>query len=474
MSYEIRADYRQQFLLPPSIEDWVGPHHPARFIREVVDALDLVALGFPVRMGIDGRPNYAADLLVKAWLYGYLHALRSSRKLERAGREQMGLIWLTGAHAPDHNTLWRFWRDYRGPLRQLLKALSRLAMRSGLIELVVHAVDGTKVVAQASKQGVLSRARLERELGLLDAAIEEVIAEVDHREAEDQGACGYQLPEQWKAAVPRREQLRELLAEVERTERGQIHPLEPAARLMATRSAGTTLTHNAQAVVDRHQGLIVASDVLEENTDNHALGPMLDAVEANLDAVAAQTVADAGYYSGAELARAQAAGRAVLVHEQNATANRGEDPVYHHSQFTYDAARDEWICPRGDVLRFEREKVERARDEVTRLYRCTVFRTCPVRTACSRDPRGRSLHRSRHQDALLAQRAKQRAPGMKELLKQRAVIVEPVFGIIKEVMGFRRFTCAGAENIKTQWALVCVGYNLLKLFTHWCAGTFVL
>jgi transposase len=474
MSYEIRADYRQQLLLPPSVEDWVGPDHPARFIREVVDALDLVALGFAQRVSFDGRPNYAADLLVKVWLYGYMNAIRSSRKVERACREHMGLIWLTGNQAPDHNTLWRFWRDYRAPLRQLLKALSRLAMRSGLIELVLHAVDGTKVVAQAARAGLLSRERLEKDLALLDAAIEEVIAEVDRGEAGAAWSSGYRLPEQWQEAVQRREQLRELLTEVERDERGQIHPLEPAARLMPTRSAGTTLTHNAQVVVDSHRGLIVASDVLEESTDNHALVHMLEEVHANLEAVAQQTVADAGYYSGEELARAQAQQFEVLVHEQNAHAKRGEHPDYHHRRFTYDAARDCWVCPRGEALRFEREKWEVARDQVTRLYRCSVFRTCPVRAQCSSDPRGRSVRGSAHQAAMAAQHTKQQVPGMKERLAQRARIVEQPFGIIKEVMGFRRFPCAGRENIRTHWALVCVGFNLLKLFGHWCAGTLAL
>src|SRR5262245_29548753 len=211
MSYEKRADYRQQWLLPPAIEDWVGPDHPARFIREVVDALDLVALGFPQRVSFDGRPNYAADLLVKVWLYGYMNAIRSSRKLERAAREHMGVIWLTGNQAPDHNTLWRFWRDHRAPLRQVLKALSRMALRSGLIELVLHAVDGTKVVAQAAKAGVLTRERLEKDLAVLDTAIEEVMAEVDGNEARAGAGGGYRLPAQWQEAVQRREQWREVL-----------------------------------------------------------------------------------------------------------------------------------------------------------------------------------------------------------------------------------------------------------------------
>jgi transposase len=105
MAQPIAPDYAQQFLFPPALEDWVPADHPAHFLREFVDQLDLPALGFVIPSGAEGRAPYATSLLLKIWLYGYFHRLRSRRKLEAACREQLALLWLTGLISPDHNSL---------------------------------------------------------------------------------------------------------------------------------------------------------------------------------------------------------------------------------------------------------------------------------------------------------------------------------------------------------------------------------
>src|SRR5258708_36474152 len=108
MSREITVNFDEVVLLPHVFEEWVGPEHIARFVREFVLQLDLEALGFKAHDKKTGRFGYCSALLLRAWIYGFLTRQRSTRKLERACSNDMGAIWLTGNEQPDHSTLWNF------------------------------------------------------------------------------------------------------------------------------------------------------------------------------------------------------------------------------------------------------------------------------------------------------------------------------------------------------------------------------
>ena len=474
MSYEIRADYSRSWLFPPHLEDWVSADHPARFLREFVDALDVKALGFYSRTSEDGRPNFASDLLLKVWLFGYVNGIRSLRKLERACRENVGLLWLTGLNDPDHNTLWRFWRDNRKALRGVFKLVVRTAVEAKLVGVVLHAIDGTKIIAQGAKDRVRKREELQLELAEIEQAVDEVIAEIEATGAEDQDGEGYRLPPEWRQTMLRREQLRELVAECEINDRKTIHEWEPPARFMKTRREGTALAYNAQSVVDADSKLIVAEEVIVEGTDNHVLVEMIEQVKDNVGQVAEETIADAGYYSGEQLQKAEQRGYGVLVNEHRDAAPSEDTSknAYDSTGFSYDQQRDCGVCPRGKDLPFEGMKSRGLAEgaEQMRRYRCKQFKDCPVRWQCSQDPKGRTVSIGRFHGPIIRQRQKSQAGDKHRLLRKRKGIAEPPFGIIKEIMQFRRFTVAGLEQVGLQWSLICSAFNLRKLYPHWRAG----
>jgi transposase len=468
MNHEIRANYDQIDLLPECLEDWVPGDHPARFIREFVDALDLRELGFGERQSEEGRPSYAADLLLKVWLYGYLARIRSTRELERACREHLSLLWLTGRHAPDHNTLWRFWGENRAALREVFRAGVKVAAAQGLVGMICHAVDGTKIRAASSRRTVEHRKELEKLLGRVEASMAEMEAGVERAEQEEAGE--YRLPEGLQEAGKLRQAIRESLGKMQEAKRAHLHPREPEARLMPCEGRKDP-AYNAQAVVDAQAGIIVAETTVNAESDNALLVPMLEEVQANLGEVAKETGADGGYSSAKQLGEAEARGYEVLVAPGVETGGpkRG---AYDSTKFEYQRVQDEVICPQGKSLKFEGMKKKEGQRSAVRSYRCQHYQQCSARELCSRRGDGRRIEVSPQRAAVTRQREKRRDPTQQALLRRRQAIVEPVFASIKQAMGFRRWTVRGLENVRTQWALLCAAFNLKKMYKHWAAGQF--
>jgi len=470
MSNVIEADYQQQWLFPPSLEDLVPAGHPARLVREFVDALDLEKLEFNTEVADTGRPAYAVSLQIKVILYGYMNRVRSTRGWERACLNDIGMLWLTGMNYPDHTTLWRCWNDNREALRKLFRQLLQIATAANLVGMVLHAIDGTKIWSSASEQRGWHRRNLEEKLKRLDQAIDEIMKQTE-QSASDANSGGHQLPEPLQQREQLREMVRKQLSDLNAADRDHLNPQDPDARVM--KSGGRKqFAYNAQAVVDEQSKLIVAADVVTDESDNYQLTPMLDEVKINLGEVAQLTVADAGYLVTTELAKAEEKGYPALVNLQEPLQDAANQP-YHASRFVYDAANDQCICPRGEALRFDHSKVRhKVQPYTVRVYRCQSYETCPVRWQCSSSLNGRTVQIHPHHDALVRQREKHRDEQMRAALKKRSSTVEPVFGWVKEGMGFRRWTFRGLEKVQTQWLVLCTAMNLRRLYQSWSQGDF--
>jgi transposase len=465
--HTIRPDYEQLLLLPPCVEDWVGGDHPARFLRDFVECLDLGRLGFLEPELVEGRPPYATDVLLKVWLYGYMHKLRSSRSLERACREQMGLIWLTGNHAPDHNTLWRFWTAHRSALRGVFRQVVQVAHKAGWVDLVLHAVDGTKIKASVCQKGGWRKVDLEKLLAQLDAAVDEVMSEVEQAESREGGS--YRLPAELEDIERRRAKIRSALAELAAAGRKQLHPTDRDARLMKG-SEGFSYQYNAQAVVDQRGGLIVASEVSSQEADNALLAPMLEQVEEHLGGAADETLADAGYYSPNQLAQAETRGTGVLVNLPDWEARAQRRGGVSSERFEYDEQKDVMVCPQGETLRFKQTRWNSHHKYRVRVYQCLRQGAC----LCRRGKGPRQIYRGEYHDAVARQRLKQQTPEKKALLNLRTAFAERPFALIKEHMGFRKFSVRGLDAVRTQWSLVCTAFNLRALYGRWLAGALTL
>jgi transposase len=467
MSREIQPDYETQYLFPRSLEEWVGPEHPARFVREFVDALDVEALGLSEAQqrkheDTTGRPHYGVTLLLKVWLYGYMNRIRSSRALERACRDTLPFVWLAGTHVPDHNTLWRFWKRYRETVRQVFLQSVQVAMQEQLVGMVLHAVDGTKIRSASSKRSAWHAADLKK----LQAQVEQQIRELEEQIAaagEESDGADDALPQILQNRQELRSRIQKALKGLEEAGLERMHPLDPESRMMVNHGR-TEFAYNAQAVVDEKSGVIVAADVTTDENDENQLEPMLEQVQQNTGTFAATTVADSGYHTEPSLGAAARLGADVLVAMPVKMRQAGP---YHKMRFTYDPESDSVVCPEGQRLPRTGTTKNKAKAHPLKTYRCRVGKSCPVASLCTGDRKGRLIEISPYHQEVVRNR---KHPDARALLKKRHRIAERPFAEIKETLGMRRWLVRGLEAVQGQWHMMCAAMNLRRMIAAAAPG----
>jgi hypothetical protein len=263
------------------------------------------------------------------------------------------------------------------------------------------------------------------------------------------------------------ERVRQAKADLEPGKRSNLTDAE--ARLMKSRS-GYLAGYNAQAVVSALEEavagttgrLITAADVTDDPDDHSQLVPMIAQAAEATGAPATVTEADAGYHSGPNLAAL--AEQRIVMPEASA---RAQEQPYHKDRFTYDAEQDTYTCPDGQVL-----TLRTTRQDESREYRGkgTVCRACPAFGVCTTNQRqGRTLEVGPHEAVIQAHRTWMATEEAQELYRQRKELVEPVFGLLKEGQGARRFLLRGLAQVQAEWRLLAATFNLKTLARVWQA-----
>jgi transposase len=444
----------QLLLLPPALQDWLPEDHLAWFLSDVVDhALDLSPILAAYETG-DGRgqPPYHPALMVKLLLYAYCTGKPSSRKLERATYEEIPYRVLAANQHPDHDSLAAFRQQHLQALAGLFTQVLALCQQAGLVKLGHVALDGTKVLANASKHKAMSYGRMAEAEQKLEQEVAALLAQAQQVDAAEEaqygrGRRGDELPAELARRESRLTKIRAAKAALEaeaqaqaaeaaaaaqakraererraertgRTPKGrppripdptqatpkpkaQRNFTDPESRIMqdgATKSF--VQAYNAQTAVDGHAQVIVAATVTQEANDKQQLVPRLTEVVGNCGAAPAVASADSGYFSEAAVTDAALAAvdLYVAVERQKHGAAPARDPVP---------------------------------DDGT---------------------------------AIGAMRAKLQTAAGHAVYALRKAIVEPVLGQIKEGRGFRRFSVRGLGKVQAEWLLICLTHNLLKLF----------
>jgi len=450
----------QLLLLPEAVDDYVDADNPVRFIDAFVDGFDLAAVGFArVTAKATGRPGYAAGDLLKLYIYGYLNRVRSSRRLEREAHRNIEVICLLRSLRPDFKTIADFRRDNRDAFKSVFRQFVLLCRRLGLYGRELLAVDGTRIKAVNNKDRNFTRSSLRAFIRAADARLDDYLVRLDASDVEDGaptgGARTKNLAEKIEVLRKKRGRYEAMLAHLDRTGENQISLTDPDSRAMAAHTK-VAVGYNIQVAVDAKHKLIVEQDVTNQVVD---MGLLTQTAEPARDILGVETidvVADRGYFKIEDIEACEKTGCIPHVPKPQRGSSVREG-FFRKDEFRYDAGRDAYLCPAGQLLRPIRHG--RLRDLEKIDYGAPkACRVCPLRARCTNDVR--SVSRLENEDVLdrMAERLKARP----EILDRRRETVEHPFGSIKQWMNQGAFLMRGLANVRAEFSLTALVYNLRR------------
>jgi transposase len=474
-TYKTGPCREQLSLLPARVEDYVARDNPVRAIEAYVCALDLEKLGFRhAGGGIGaGQPSYDPADLLKAYLYGYLHRVRSSRRLEQEAQRNLELMWLLKGLTPGYRTIANFrrdnWAGLKAANREFVLLLRELQLLGG--ELV--AIDGTFFHGDASKASIKTKKRLAEQLVAIDRDIEEygkalasndAVEEAHSPGGEDGGKRdGGAVADKLAALMARRAKAQADLDRLKDSGETQLSTTDADARLLSKR--GHVLAgYNVQIAVDDKHKLIVASEVVNDGNDTGQLYEVAIAAKEALGVETLQAVADTGYYNGATLKECEEGGIVAYVPPPKRTGGLEEQGRLTHEAFSYDAEADAYRCPAGEFLRpMNGVKTNSGgRLEIRYVSRKSVCKACHLREQCiNQKSRMRTIYRWQHEAVIERHRGRMKEAGA--LMRQRACLVEHPFGTLKCRAGYRHFLVRGFAKVRGEWSLMALCYNLARV-----------
>jgi transposase len=482
--------YLPDVLAVVRLEDALPPEHPIHVFVDLVQGVDL--RHFVIPPGPKGEKPYHPHALFGILAWGYLHGVRSARKLARLARQEATFVYLAGGGQPNYRTLARFRRDNAKAFTAVFQETVVLALRLGLARLGHVALDGTKLKANTSKHKAMSYGRMRQREAQLKEEIARLVEQAETQDtAEDQeygaDSDGYSVTEELarrEARLAKIQAAREHLEAEQRADQGLPAGEQPViaekeqrsfadddARIMLMKRGAYDYAYNAQAVVDAESGVIVAAVLTNIAADMRHLPDLVAEVRTLRDGLGlpddhpTTVSADAGYFSG-ENADEDGAGLDLLIAagRDDPAAAATKATVYSIDRFGYDPTRGVWICPADQVLHLVPPTGRPGRvslhQYVASAEDCAA---CPLRAHCLKPDEDHRQLQAKDRRSAGAMRFKLRQPDARRRYARRKTIVEPVFGQLKEARGFTTLSLRGLARAAGEYLLACLAHNLGKL-----------
>jgi transposase len=473
------ANRSQQNLLGYSVEDFAKSDEKSHFVVETVSKLNLDELYN--RYSNQGAEAYPPDMMLALWFYAYSECQTKTRQLEKLCHYDTRYIYISCNLRPDHTTLSRFRQNNLDLLEDYFLQIILMAEEEGIVDLKHISIDGTKMQASSSVSQSVKEDQLKRKIDALRKDIKHYMqrcnwveqGSTDEVDLESLRQEKERLETLEKDLLERQRQLKERKQKLkpEHRKNHKINLVEPEARHMSTiKGPG----YNAQIAVDNESKLIIANDTTDAPNDQNQFSSMHQKVEKNIPSDTKRTyTADSGYHSldqleyieeqniDATIADPTPQNRSKRSKPTSAATILKEKRKIERKDFAYHAQEDYYECPAGEKLSYVQNK------GLSKIYRTTktACGSCQLAPFClSSKKRIKQLQRDKREP--LAEKMSRKLLSDKSRFRmiRRAASVEPVFGNIKQNLGYRRFHLRGLKKVKGEFNLMCIAHNLNILF----------
>jgi transposase len=494
----------QMMAFPPTLEELIPDGHPVRVVNQVLDKINLAPLLKKYKGG--GCSSYHPRMMLKVLIYGYLSNIYSSRKLEAATRENIYFMWLSGMEQPDHNTLNRFRSErLKGVIKRVFSEVVLMMASSGHVDLQQIYTDGTKIESSANRYTFVwgkaiktNRERISRQLEELWQYAEQVAKQ----ELADPSPTQFAAidPEEVNKTIdlidraledkPVAKKIRQKVKYAKKHWPEQLKSYQEKEAILEGRNSYSKTDHDAtfMRMKEDHMGngqlkpaynvqistsdqMIAHYGIHQNPTDTLTLKTHLETFQQELGVKPKELVADAGY--GSEDNYDYLASNQIEAYVKDNYFDKTQHKKelakgnFHPDNLHYNNDLNCYYCPMGQPMKFIGNKVETTKSGYQRrlsCYQACNCNGCPIRGACQKSKNNRIIEVSHHLIEL-RKRARELLNSEKGIAhrKKRPVDVEPVFGMIKQNRGFRRFLLKGIEKVTIEFGLVALAHNMMKL-----------
>jgi|TARA_B100001971_G_C18212116_1_gene551404 transposase len=462
MAYR-KGNREQVTFLPSSIEEYVGADNPVRAYDVFVESLDFKKLGISINPYKVGNSSYDPRIMLKLLVYAYSYGVFSSRKIEREIYHNLSFIWLVGGVKPDHKTIAEFRRNNKKAISQVLKHCARLCIKLDLIAGNTLFLDGSKFRANAGIKNSLTKERCEKVLNKVGSRIETILSEcekTDRNEQEQGSFVSMQKELQDKKKL--KSQVENILKELQVSGRKSINRTDPECVKIKGRQ-GSHAGYNVQSVVDEKHGLIVHTDVVNENNDRNQFADQINQANETLENKCSIACADTGYDNTDELKKIDDQEIKVIVPLQQ-KANKDKLQSFNKENFTYDQQKDSYVCPEGHILTYRFIDAVK-KSKIYKITASSLCRSCNHFNVCTKSKHGKKIRRLLNEETREKIRSQYEQPESQTVYKLRQEKVELPFGHIKRNLKGGAFLMRGRDGANAEISLLASCFNMARMIT---------